>query len=1125
MHEQAAHHGLRGLLGPKEFNRLMEFVRRGYGFENARQAEEHVARIAEKLNAGEALSSKDGFHWRKVVDAVRAWLARHGISVSEKNLEAVLRQSLRAMARGGERSREAGQMQEAAAFSASISPHKEWVEGVDRLLAGTMRRAEILQAGRTPDVFRALGAPDLPMVMTQDAARKVLEEKHMLPVELVKQLPEQLTRPVAVFDSATQAGELVALTEFLHAGKPVIAAIHLDSRANSVQVNRIASFHDRKGGNAWLADQLQRNTRYYDKTKLLALVRRAGLQLPGKPSNARSIVKILTDLDVVNAQPDTNFSLRKDTDGRMQEAAAFSAKKGRGGAHEFVAAPHGGLDFGIITPETAKRAGMEPGPIRLQRGFHRSSPVDPYGSGFGATHIWEAHKSDLEDHGYNSAEQFVDDVLRRAGEIHSNPPRKDKSGGIFKKYAFVVQGEKAARLVVELKKKNGFYTVTTAFPMPKHEAAVKYTDRTRLALIPVRASAAGSASPRLERPASYSGTTGETGSGRRVQQENTSSAADVNGPVHFSLRKDTDARMQEAAAFSAKEGARHTVESATMPREAFTFGEARAKAREFLGKPLTNDASGMTATVSSTNVGKMLSDSAVRKSVSPEAQSYAVANLDKLFKHAEPLETHPDRDGSPRLKAIHRFYAPMQFKGDMLVAKLTVKEFAEPREGNKIYSVEAMELEKPAGNWAASISGQGQRMSAPQAGFMEKVRALAAQVKGKPDANFSLRRDADEALPKLARQSGMTFLSRALGSPEYWKHPVLKKLFTIFRNRHDRAHEILHAALDDGQGGTVMDGWKALGKEKQKMLSDVIDTADVREIKPHLVEEWMAEQNIPEDVRAVWRAMRKSYDRMLEERVKPFEDMLARGVNPDVTYVDSTGKTVTMSLREAVNEMGSMAGFYAPRQRPTGDLAVLAHRQGPGGEMEYARHHAEWGHQAKKIAFDLRKQGWTVTSIERVNKLGESTQQAIARLGEVASVVREAAQNLKGVPDEARQALMTQLVEDLSVEIKARGFRSSAIRRTGRHGRVVEAPIRRAHDPPLPAGLLLGDSGNSRAMLSACWRVTATSCRETSCSSGVFVWASASILAICAAKASSWGRRGSYPLASMASRRAARSSS
>ena len=195
------------------------------------------------------------------------------------------------------------------------------------------------------------------------------------------------------------------------------------------------------------------------------------------------------------------------------------------------------------------------------------------------------------------------------------------------------------------------------------------------------------------------------------------------------------ARLERPApAFSRREegasGANgYTVADATMPRAAETFRQARQAADAFVGRALANDATGMVATVSNTNVRKMLSESAVRKSVSPRAQAQAVANLDRLFKIAGEPDIHPDRDASPRLKSIRRFYAPMLFDGEVLVAKMTIKEFAEAHEGNKIYSIEAMEIEKAARNREASLpEGQDWRTS-PQAAFLEKVRTLERQVK------------------------------------------------------------------------------------------------------------------------------------------------------------------------------------------------------------------------------------------------------------------------------------------------------------------------------------------------------------------------------------------------------------
>ena len=72
-------------------------------------------------------------------------------------------------------------------------------------------------------------------------------------------------------------------------------------------------------------------------------------------------------------------------------------------------------------------------------------------------------------------------------------------------------------------------------------------------------------------------------------------------------------------------------------RQASTFQEAKDRAAAFAGedKPaLKNQATGMEAKVSRSNVAKMLSGKAVGKSVSPAVQALAVANVDKLFEMA-----------------------------------------------------------------------------------------------------------------------------------------------------------------------------------------------------------------------------------------------------------------------------------------------------------------------------------------------------------------------------------------------------------------------------------------------------------------------------------------------------------
>ncbi|WP_319759575.1 LPD38 domain-containing protein [Maridesulfovibrio sp.] len=95
MHEQGAHHGLRGLMGDKDYVALLGKVHRAakreadykevvedYGLDLSDQADrntaahEYLAKLAEKVRLDEVLSSKEKTIWRKVVDAFLNWLTR-----------------------------------------------------------------------------------------------------------------------------------------------------------------------------------------------------------------------------------------------------------------------------------------------------------------------------------------------------------------------------------------------------------------------------------------------------------------------------------------------------------------------------------------------------------------------------------------------------------------------------------------------------------------------------------------------------------------------------------------------------------------------------------------------------------------------------------------------------------------------------------------------------------------------------------------------------------------------------------------------------------------------------------------------------------------------------------------
>ena len=171
-------------------------------------------------------------------------------------------------------------------------------------------------------------------------------------------------------------------------------------------------------------------------------------------------------------------------------------------------------------------------------------------------------------------------------------------------------------------------------------------------------------------------------------------------------------------AFKAWFGDWESVARLILPRNAENLNEAEEAARSMVGKELTNDLLGISAVLSNTNIGKMVSASATRKSVNARVHALAVANVDQLFFRATAEYTHKDRNDDKNIKQIHRLFAPFVVDGELFAAKLTVKELVQKKEGNRLYSVESLEIKEASRKWnAAYNTTEGVLTSFPQEAF------------------------------------------------------------------------------------------------------------------------------------------------------------------------------------------------------------------------------------------------------------------------------------------------------------------------------------------------------------------------------------------------------------------------
>ena len=130
-----------------------------------------------------------------------------------------------------------------------------------------------------------------------------------------------------------------------------------------------------------------------------------------------------------------------------------------------------------------------------------------------------------------------------------------------------------------------------------------------------------------------------------------------------------------------------------MERTASNFDEVKENAKNFTGRELTNFHSGITAVVSRNALDKMLSEKAYIKSANVNIHRIAVSNADKLFENAVFGWQSDDKNQDRNTNAVHRAIAPLKIDDTIHIAKLTIKEFANEVDGNRFYSIEAVELE------------------------------------------------------------------------------------------------------------------------------------------------------------------------------------------------------------------------------------------------------------------------------------------------------------------------------------------------------------------------------------------------------------------------------------------------
>jgi hypothetical protein len=181
--------------------------------------------------------------------------------------------------------------------------------------------------------------------------------------------------------------------------------------------------------------------------------------------------------------------------------------------------------------------------------------------------------------------------------------------------------------------------------------------------------------------------------------------------------------------------------NAVVPRDAGTLSEAEAIVRNsetgFLNKPLTNRIFDITAAVSGKSLDEMTGEKPAKRAVSPRLQAKAAANADILFERAVIHAAHPDTHKREGVVQVHRFGALLEDGGEYVPVKLTVIEYEDKQTGNRLYAIEAVDVEKMKSAGLMPAPSGNPETSGPIADFTTKLLRLA-EIVSTPEEKYGL---------------------------------------------------------------------------------------------------------------------------------------------------------------------------------------------------------------------------------------------------------------------------------------------------------------------------------------------------------------------------------------------------
>ena len=202
-------------------------------------------------------------------------------------------------------------------FLADEKELKAFAQKVDDWKAGNLKPTEVISEFSTSTVLQAINIPANKVSIDQLVLKKInaLETEkvgnsygHDIDIETIKKIPQYLSDPIMVYNSASRKDSYTVLTEAVDKNnESILIALQINKFEDGIYVNNITSAYG-KDENEWFIEQIKLgNLVYQDKKRSLEWTNPRRLSLPNQMTTQGSL-NIIQKEDIVN-QKTPNFSL------------------------------------------------------------------------------------------------------------------------------------------------------------------------------------------------------------------------------------------------------------------------------------------------------------------------------------------------------------------------------------------------------------------------------------------------------------------------------------------------------------------------------------------------------------------------------------------------------------------------------------------------------------------------------------------------------------------------------------------------------------------------------------------------------------------------------------------------